>query len=140
MATELAEKFITHDFNLPNHDNELSKADDTIEKIKNQIKVITIQGSIDGKSHTELFEEVIRVLDYVGKLSMFVFEIEDDMEEKYKMDFLHAPELGKTLWQEHYGKLHRPYNLLKNRCYKLLDELDEEYQKRHDKRPPNWKI
>jgi len=140
MATETAQEFIVHDFNLPNHENELSKADDIIEKLKSKIRIIRVRGSIDDKSHTELFEEVVRVLDYTGGLSMSVFEIEDDMEEQYKMRFLHAPILGKTLWQEHYGHLHRPYNLIKNRCYKLLDELDEEYKERYKKHPPNWKV
>jgi len=30
-------KFITHDFNLPCHDNELSNAGDKIEKLKNKV-------------------------------------------------------------------------------------------------------
>jgi len=140
MATETTQEFIVHDFNLPNHENELSKADDAVEKLKNKIRVIVMQGGINDKNHTELFEEVVRVLDYVGQLSISVFNIEDEMEEMYKMRFLHAPILGKTLWFEHYGQLHRPYNILKNRCYKLLDELDKEYENVHEKHPPNWKI
>lgn len=133
------EQFITHDFNLPNHDNELSKAEEVIEKLKNGLRIIEIQRTIDDKTHTTMFEQVIRVLDYVGKLSMPAFAIEDQMEELYKIQFLHAPELGKKLWLDHYGSIHYPYNLLKNRCYKLLEELDAEYFKRHKTHPPNWK-
>jgi hypothetical protein len=131
-------EFIKHDFNLPNHDNELSKAEDVIEKLKNRLKIIEIQRTIDDKTHTQMFEHVVRILDYVGRLSMPAFAIEDEMEEMYKMKFLHAPELGKKLWLDHYGNVHHPYNLLKNRCYKLLEELDAEYFKRHKKKPPNW--
>ena len=132
-------ELIVHDFNLPCHDNELSNAADAIEKLKNRLRIIQIQRSIDGKTHTTMFEETIRVLDYVGKLSMPAFAIEDELEELYKMEFLHAPELAKTLWLDHYENVHRPYNLLKNRCFKILEELDAEYYKRHKEHPPNWK-
>jgi len=131
-------EFIKHDFNLPNHDNELSKAGDVIEKIKNKIRILEIQQSIDDKVHTQIFEHVIRVLDYVGRLSTPAFAIEDEMEELYKMKFLHAPELGKKLWLDHYENVHYSYNLLKNRCYKLLEELDVLYIKKFKKKPPNW--
>jgi hypothetical protein len=117
----------------------LSNAADAIEKLKNRFKIIQIQRNIDGLIHTTMFEEVIRVLDYVGKLSMPAFAIEDELEELYKMKFLHAPELAKSLWLIHYENVHKPYTLLKNRCFKLLDELDAEYYKRHKAHPPNWK-
>lgn len=131
-------EFIKHDFNLPNYDNELSKADDVIEKLKQRIKTLEIQRSIDDKIHTNTFENVIRVLDYVGRLSIPAFAIEDELEEMYKMRYLHAPELGKKLWIEHYKNVHKPYTLLKNRCYTLLDELDALYFKKFKKQPPNW--
>ena len=132
-------ELISHDFNLPCHDNELSHAGDVIEKLKNKLRIIETRGTIDGKTHTALFEQVIRALDYVGRLSMPAFAIEDELEEMYKMKFLHAPELAKKLWLDHYEKFHHPYNTLKNRCFKLLDELDDEYIKCHKKNPPNWK-
>ena len=132
-------EFITHDFNLPCHDNELSHAGDVIEKLKNKLRIIEKQGTIDGKTHTTLFEQVIRALDYVGRLSMPAFAIEDELEEMYKMRYLRAPELAKKLWLDHYENVHHPYTLLKNRCFKLLDELDAEYFKQHKTHPPNWK-
>lgn len=132
-------EFIRHDFNLPNHDNELSKAGDVIEKLKQKInKQISSVELITDKQFVETYEEIIRILDYVGRLSMPAFAIEDELEEMYKMKFLHAPELGKKLWLDHYENVHHPYTLLKNRCYKLLEELDEYYITLYDKKPPNW--
>jgi hypothetical protein len=87
-----------------------------------------------------MFETTVRVLMYVGDLSNSVFGIEDQIQDLYFKQFIHSPELAKMLWQQHYGKLHHPYNILKNRCFRLLEELDAEYFKRHKKRPPNWKI
>ena len=132
-------EFIRHDFNLPNHDNELSKAGDVIEKLKQKInKQISSVELITDKQFVETYEEIIRILDYVGRLSMPAFTIEDELEEMYKMKFLHAPELGKKLWLDHYENVHHPYTILKNRCFKLLEELDEYYIALYDKKPPNW--
>ena len=135
----ITQELIEYDFNLPCHDNELSHAGDIIGKLKDRLRIIKIRGTIDGKTHSTLFEETIRALDFVGKLSMPAFAIEDEMEEMYKMKFLHAPALAKKLWFDHYEIVHHPYNLLKNRCFKLLDELDTEFFKQHKKNPPNWK-
>ena len=134
------QSFISHDFNLPCHENELSKADDEIQKLKIRFNKHSDTKVLSDAEFLRLYDDVIRVLDYVGRLSMSVFEIEDEFEELYKLKFLHAPDLGKIIWQEHYQGMHHPYNLLKNRCFKILDELDEMYQMIHSKYPPNWKI
>lgn len=132
-------EFITHDFKLPNHENELSKVEDVIEKLKQKITISEVTKMTD-KQFIETFEEVIRALDYVGKLSLPVFTIEDQMQAMYSKQYVQSPALAKELWLNHYGNVHRPYNILKNRCFKLLDELDDLYVGIHDKKPPNWKI
>lgn len=132
-------ELIEHDFNLPCHDNELSHAGDVIEKLKNKLRIIENQQTINDEIHTTLFEQIIKVLDYVGELSTPVFAIEEKIEEIYRIKFLHYPELAKKLWFDHYEIVHHPYTLLKNRGYKLLDELDAEYFKQYKKHPPNWK-
>ncbi len=134
------QELIKHDFNLPNHENELSKAGDVIEKLKTKLAKHKNNQSIDDKQFVGCYEEVVRALDYVGRLSMSVFAIEEEVEAMYVKQYVHAPILAKTLWLEHYNELHHPYNLLKNRCFKLLDELDEFYEELYDKKPPNWKI
>ena len=91
-------KLIEHDFNLPCHDNELSMAEDIIEKIKIRInKIVNSNELISDDKFVAIFEEIIIALDYVGRLSMPAFGIEDELQEMYKMKFLHAPELGKQL-------------------------------------------
>lgn len=132
------QEFITYDFKLPNHSNELSKADDIIQKLKQKITKLQTTKVLDDKTHVCLYEEVIRVLDYLGRLSMPAFGIEEEMERMYTLKFHHSPELGKKLWLDHYDIVHHPYTLLKNRCFKLLDELDELYIALYGKNPPNW--
>jgi len=133
-------EFIQHDFNLPNHDNELSEAGDIIEKLKHKLnKCIEVVDIITDKEFVRTYEEVVMALDYVGRLSMSAFSIEDEMEELYKMRYLSSPKLGKQLFFDHYENVHRPYNILKNRCFKLLDEWDNYYKLLFEKDPPNWK-
>jgi len=134
------ESFITHDFNLPNHHNELCRAEDIIDKLKNKFKKIQNSKTIDDKNHDYLYNELVRVLDYVGRLSMPVFAIEDEMERMYILQYAKFPQLAKKLLNDHYEQLHRPYTVLKNRCFRMLEELDDEYIEVHDKKPPNWNI
>lgn len=133
-------KFINYDFKLPDHSNELSKAEDLIGKLKSKIDELSSKDLINELTHDKLYEEVIRILDYVGRLSMPVFDINDELERMYVKKYMHSPELGKQLWLDHYGKLHRPYNLLKNRCFRMLEELDEQYIRINKTTPANWNI
>jgi len=132
--------FIKHDFNLPDHSNELLMATEIIQKIKNKLKQIKKIKNINDKTYEQLYEETIRILDYIGNLSMSVFKVEEEIERMYTMQFQHSPQLGKKLCNDHYTNIHHPYSLLKNRCFKLLDDLDDEYIKRNKRKPPNWNI
>lgn len=134
------EQFIEYDFNLPNHANELSKAEEVIGKLKDKIDKHFKLKTIDGKSHNSLYDEVCRVLDYLGRLSMPAFNLQDKMEEMYTLQYKQCPALGKKLWLDHYENVHHPYNLLKNRCFRLLEILDEMYFKKFKCTPPNWNI
>jgi hypothetical protein len=131
------EDFIAVDFQLPCHSNELSKAEEVIEKLKKRFEIVQAQKSINDCTHTELFEEIVRCLLYIGKLSKPAFDIEDQLEALYIKQFKHSPALGKQLWLEHYDQIHHPYSILKNRCFRLLELLDDCYVNVHGKLPPN---
>lgn len=132
-------EFIKYDFNLPNNDNELSRAEDVIEKLKTKInQYVTNVHLITDDQFIQVYNEIFRVLDYVGQLSVPAFAIEDQLEEMYDKKYRHAPELAKKLWLDHYENVHKPYTVLKNRCFKLLDDLDEYYIALYEKNPPNW--
>jgi len=132
------EVFLPVEFKLPNHTNELSKAEELIGKLKKRFEVMQVQKSINDCTHTELYEEIVRCLWYVAKLSEAPFAIEDQLEALYTLHYKHAPALGKQLWLRHYDEIHHPYSILKNRCFRLLELLDEEYQNVHGKVPPNF--
>jgi hypothetical protein len=134
------EPYLAVDFALPNHATELSKAEDIIEKLKTRVKKIQETKSINDKKHTDLYEETVRVLDYIGRLSIPAFEIEEQLERLYVLHYPKSPALSKKLFWDHYENVHHPYSILKSRCFRVLEELDKEYRKRFKKNPPNWKI
>ena len=132
------ETLLICDLRLPDHTTELTNAAEVIEKFKIKFDAIKHTNSIDAKTHSRLYEEVVKILDYLGRLSMPVFEIEDRLERMYTLEYCQTPSLGKKLWLDHYDSLHHPYSLLKNRCFRLLEELDDEYIRVWKKFPPNW--
>jgi hypothetical protein len=134
------QNFLKVDFQLPDHAVELGRAEEMIDNLKHMLESLGEKSMIDDASHDYIYNEIIRVLDYVGKLSLPAFAIESGLEAMYTKHYRSAPELGKKLWLDHYEKIHYPYNLLKNRCYRLLTEVDRMYIKKFDKNPPNWKI
>jgi hypothetical protein len=134
----LEKYFIKLDFNLPNHDNELSSAENAIHLLKLKVVDAIINDKLNDNVHQTYYDEIIRVLDYVGRLSMSVFAVNEELEKQYAVKFIHAPAMAKQLWLDHYENLHTPYNVIKNRCFKLLDRLDEGYIERFKKNPPNW--
>ena len=134
------ELFLIPEVEIPNHKVELEKADEVIKNLKFKLKQIEITKQIDGKKHTALYEEIVRVLDYVGRLSKPLFDIEESLERMYILHYPKSPELSKKLCNDHYEKIHYPYTILKNRCFKMLEDLDEMYIKRWGVKPPNWNI
>lgn len=140
MSKQNAPEELFLDAKLPDHCVELAKADEIINNIKAQLKTLITTKSITAAVHLSMYEETIRILDYVGRLSQPLFDIEESMECQYVLHYKASPELGKKLFNDHYEHLHYPYTLLKNRCFKILEDLDGEYELRWGKKPPNWNI
>ena len=98
------------------------------------------KSSINNKIHTNVYEDVVITLDWLGRMSKHLFELRDDLELMYEEAYSKAPRLGYKLFDEHYSRLHHPYSTLKNRCYTLLEELDTMYYRKFNENPPNWRI
>lgn len=134
------ETLIKTNFNLPNHEMELYKATEIIIKLRTKLNNVIYSKKISPTEHTLMFEEIVQVLDYIGNLSQTVFDIEEELEKQYTLHYHQAPKLGKKLYWNHYESLHHPYSLLKNRCHRMLEELDQHYIKTNNSKPPNWNI
>ena len=130
---------IIADLTLPDHQKQLAYAESIIDKHKvrvKQIKSSLITSGFPKQDHQHMHKLIVQTLEYVGDLSMSIFNIGDEIEERYFKKYKQTPEMGKKLWLEHYHQLHYPYNTLKNRCFTLLEALDDIYENVHGVRPP----
>lgn len=132
--------FIKLDFEIPKHENQLLTATYFIDSIKTKVRKLQTSKSISDKTFIELYDDTVKILDYVGNLSLVAFDVNDRLQLLYLQKYKSSPELAKKLWLDHYDTIHKPYTILKNRCFKILDELDGLYQMCNKKYPPNWKI
>lgn len=114
--------------NIPDHSVELNKVDDYINVLKDRIKSFKLSRRMSDKDYLLLYNRISDTLYYVGDLSKPLFDLSDDIEEKYLVVYKSTPELAKTLWLEHYSSLHKQYNLYKNRLYKLFEELGHTFR------------
>jgi len=125
--------------NLPNHDKELEKVKEYCKKLKKTYYEFRNQRlKLNKDNYNELYEKTIDCLEYVGDLSTPLFEIEDSFEEKYHFKFNRNPSKAKKLWQKHYSELHAPYNLYKNRLFKIINDLNMLYIKKNNEFPPDF--
>lgn len=131
--------FIVHDFGLPNHEEELKTADDHLSALKLRFSTVIANDLMTNSLHDDYFEETIKILDYVGRLSIPCFKINYELERMYVNRYPHSPALAKKLWLDHYESIHHPYNLIKNRCFRVIQELDQAYRNKYNCQPPNWK-
>lgn len=126
------------DLELPQHEEELKKVDEKINEYKKKLQKIKESKILPPNEFNELYEKVITILYYVGGLSESAFAVESLIESTYFNVHRDQPELARNLWQEHYGSIHQPYNVRKNRLFKLLEQLDDLYIKINKCFPPNY--
>lgn len=120
---------------IPDHTDEIIKAIDFLREINEDFNN---NQNITDYHHELLYEKTVKLLYYVGCLSLKIFELQPEIIELYTMKFLRDPAVGKELYYKHYHQLHRKYNLIKNKCFKLLDNIDEKYILLNKKLPPNY--
>lgn len=127
---------IENDLKLPDHTKQLEEAEQYIREIRKEFKECTNNKQLPLKTYETLYDNITKALLYVGTLSMPAFNIEEKIEDTYLETYKDAPELGKKLWLDHYGEIHRPYNVLKNRLFRMFEELDEQYILYNKEHPP----
>lgn len=124
------------DLGLPDHSEQLYDTEIYVSKIRKELQDQKKLKELNDFVYETLYTRITKALYYVGKLSMPAFNIEEKLEEEYFNVYQHAPELARKLWLDHYSEIHRPYNILKNRLFRLFDELDEAYISINKKEPP----
>lgn len=125
-----------NDIEISSDNEKIKNATKTINKFKKRVLYHKSIRSLSEQEYKDLFILIIQVLEYVGDLSIPMFNIQDQLEKNYNRMYKSSPELAKKLYLEHYHELHRPYNILKNRCFTLLEDMEKYYFKINHKHPP----
>lgn len=125
---------------LPDNSNELHNAELHIDSIKTKLDDVFNNNSINDYTHDYYYNEIVKILDYVGQLSVPAFNTFNQLEIMYTLKFPHSPALAKKLWLDHYDSIHYNYSILKNRCHRLLDDIDNNYITKFKIYPPNWNL
>ena len=131
-------QLIDVNLNLPNHTDNLKEAELMLNAIRKDIIDVCLEDKLSDEIHEKLFDKIVIVLDWVGRMSIPAFKIRDELEETYLITYRKTPKLGRLLFDKHYHNIHRPYSSLKNRCFNTIDELDILYKEKFNKNPPNW--
>jgi len=123
---------------LPNHSQELKiLKNKLLFDIEPKLKPFhSYDNDIPDKIYFNVVDEILEILYKVGGLSEVIFEIRNDLEEKYSYAFRHSPLLAKKLWQKHYHELHKPYNSIKDIAFSYLDFLELKYIEVNKRKPP----
>ena len=108
---------------VPNHTKELDQIESIIEAINYKIK-LPIQFNAKQIVQTEsLKDELLITLNRLGRLSQDLFALEENLKAQYKIAYTNTPQLARILFQKHNTKLHKRYDLYKNRCFKMFEKL-----------------
>ena len=134
------EHLIKIDFNLPSHKDALEQAEQMIVEIRRDFTKLQTDRSITDKTHEDLYDRTALVLDWIGRMSVPAFDIRNELEEQYLKMYCKTPKLGRKLFDDHYSRLHHSYSRLKNRCFGLFEDLDNEYIRIFNEKPNNWDL
>ena len=123
---------------IPNHVRELEKAEEYIEDVKFRFRHCERLEELSPSQYVDLHRDTLKALFHVAKLSEPAFNVEEKLEEQYFRMYVHSPALAKELFFKKYHEIHKPYNLLKNRCFTLLDQIEELYLLVHKHAPKEF--
>lgn len=132
----MSKELIMEGIDLPVDEERIEYARKTIEKFKKRVLYHKSIRALSKDEYIILHKLIVQALEYVADLSLPAFGIQEEIETRYYRMYRHAPELAKKLFLDHYNEIHKPYNTLKNRCFTLLEDIDEIYFKINHVRPP----
>jgi len=133
MKNNQEHKMLNIDLQLPDNSIELKSLNRTInETIVPRISNIKY---LDNDTYKSIVDNILDILYQVGELSIPLFDVAKQIEDEYFKVYIHAPELAKTLWQKEYHEHHKPYNVIKNKCFHYLDLMENKYIQQHGKKP-----
>lgn len=105
---------------LEDHSEELKRINDIWLRIKTKFEEDVKKNALTPR-RKEIYTLIVEeALGLVGDWSMQMFDTFEQLEQAYAKQYVNSPKLGQKLFLERYEKLHKPYDQVKNRLWKLL--------------------
>jgi hypothetical protein len=111
---------------LPDNTEKLNNIEKYIKTLNSRFKLLVNNNEFSKKKYEIIHDLIVETLIMLGDLSLPALDVVDELEKKYILAYPNSPKLAKKLWLDHIDKINHRYDLLKNRCYFLIDDLEEE--------------
>jgi hypothetical protein len=115
-------------FNLPDYSLKLLEIDENIIFLKEKLNFYLKCHNLTKITYSDLYQEILNVLYFTGKLSTPAYNVRDELKELYFKTYRSSPALAKDMFLKHFEYIHRNYDLMKDKCFRLLDKLNNEYK------------
>lgn len=131
-----------------NLENQLFLDKNKLQKIKNKIVInlnnvdaifkYPINFNLDDQTYKDIHDDIALLLLQLADMSLSNTKTKDTLIEEYNFIYATMPKIAEQLIEERiYQPYFRDIDVLKNKCYKILDMLDDYYFKVNKKTPPN---
>ena len=108
---------------LPNNEKHILRIESELYSMNTKIRQAEMNHELGERFIKEKKERLFKLLMEVGNLSQPAFDLRDKLENIYITKYKATPKLGKKLFLEHYSKIHKPYDKLKNSIWKSINLL-----------------
>lgn len=105
---------------LVNHSDDLAKINDFALKIKKKYEDDLRKEQVTSRKKELYIFTIEEALGLIGDMSRQAFDTYPLLEQVYAKKYTKSPKLGKKLFLDHYQQLHKPYDQVKNRLWKIL--------------------
>lgn len=112
----------------PDYDEELASSNRLFERLNVKYRDVLKahkKGDVTDQDldmwKASIKNQVEDILYQVGKLSMDVSELQEELENYYYTKF--KPAMAETMFRKEFDELVEPYDTIKNRCFLLMGKI-----------------
>lgn len=116
--------FLDYKINI-NKDKEFKILKNYLKGLFNKFEIFKIKPNTTIDDLEGLKDRTIDILLMFGDVSDPFFEIRDELKDKYTWRYISSPAIGRKIFLEHFANIHHKFDFQKNKCYDLIDEIDE---------------
>jgi len=106
---------------IPNIDRKLKEISNKVDLILLDIRKDKHRGNFNSEVKNNYNKKLILLLEKVGDYSQPAFNVRCLLENNYINRYKNDSKKGSELFLNHYSSIHKPYDTVKNKIWKLLN-------------------